>query len=287
MSLAEVGAGAVRRLQPFFPQRGTPIYDLDWDLLIVLDTCRVDALAAVAGEYDFLPETIPAIRSVGSKTREWMTNTFTEEYADEVANTGYITFNGHSDELLTASDFEYLGEVWRTHWEIDLGGVPPRPITDYTIATGRASDPEYLIAHYKQPHQPYVHLDGFDPTNRQDDTANDRSGVFGALIEGKFSREEIWDAYLDELRWALDDVEILLDNIDADQVAITADHGECFGEWGVYGHHGCMLVPELVQVPYVDGISATDHGEHEPDVALAESEKTQDVDDQLRALGYK
>jgi hypothetical protein len=30
------------------------VYDLEWDTLIILDTCRVDALRTVADEYDFL-----------------------------------------------------------------------------------------------------------------------------------------------------------------------------------------------------------------------------------------
>jgi hypothetical protein len=287
MFSAELAVGAVRRVQPYLPQFGTSVYDLKWDLLIVLDTCRVDALAAVTDEYEFLPDDIPALRSVGSKTREWMVNTFTDDRDEDMSDTAYVTFNSHSDELLDESDFAYLGEVWRSHWDAKRGGVPPRPITEYTIAAGRALDPDCLIAHYKQPHQPYVFLDGFDPTNKRDDDANDRSGVFGALIEGRFTQKEVWEAYIDELRWALDDVELLLENVDAERVAITADHGECFGEWGLYGHHGCLLVPELVRVPYVDSITADDTGEFDPTVSLDTTDTGADVNAQLRALGYK
>jgi len=287
ISLSEVTNGGIRRLQPYFPERGTPVYEFEWDLLIVLDTCRADALAAVSEEYDFLPEEIPRVRSVGSKTVEWMEGTFTDQYSEEMAETGYITFNGHSDELLDPDDFAYLGEVWRSHWNIEQGGIPPRPVTDHVIAADRELNPEYLIAHYKQPHQPYVNLNGFDPAQKRGDTADDRSGVFGAFLEGEFSREEVWEAYIDELRWALDEIELLLENINADNVAITADHGECFGEWGVYGHHGSMLIPELVTVPFVDGISATDRNEYEPNISLSVVDSNENVDDQLRALGYK
>lgn len=43
----EVGAGVSSRF-PF----GTNVYEKDWDVLVLLDTCRVDALAEVSGEYD-------------------------------------------------------------------------------------------------------------------------------------------------------------------------------------------------------------------------------------------
>jgi hypothetical protein len=286
LSLADLATSAVHRLQPYLPALGTPVYEFEWDLLVVLDTCRVDALAAVADEYEFLPSEIRSVRSVGSKTSEWMKNTFTDRYAEEMADTAYVTFNAHSDDLLDPGEFAHLGEVWRSHWNAEMGGVPPRPVTDHAIAAGRELCPEYLVAHYKQPHQPYVHLEGLDPTNHREDATNDRGGVFGALIEGEFSREEIWQAYLDELRWALDDVGLLLENVDADRVAITADHGECFGEWGVYGHHGCVLIPELVEVPFVEGISARDSSDYDPGVSLAADHETEDVHEQLRALGY-
>ncbi|PSP48877.1 hypothetical protein BRC67_12005, partial [Halobacteriales archaeon QH_3_68_24] len=44
------------------------------------------------------------------------------------------------------------------------------------------------------------------------------------------------EAYLDNLRIVLDEVAVLLENIDADTVAITTDHGEAFGERNFYRH---------------------------------------------------
>lgn len=49
-------------------------------------------------------------------------------------------------------------------------------------------------------------------------------------------RKRVLKAYLDDLRYVLDDVEILLENIAAEHVVLSADHGEAFGECGVYGH---------------------------------------------------
>lgn len=45
---------------------GTNIFSKDWDLLIILDCCRVDALIELAPEYDFIGEVNP-IRTVGGR----------------------------------------------------------------------------------------------------------------------------------------------------------------------------------------------------------------------------
>jgi hypothetical protein len=285
LSAGELVAGACSRIDPLLPASGTNVYDRDWDLLIVLDTCRVDALRAVAGEYSFLPSEVPSMRSVGSKTREWMRKTFTPDYADEMARTAFVTFNPNSDDELDPDDFCHLQEVWRTDWVAEEGGVPPGPVTDYAIAAGRELDPDRLIAHYKQPHAPYARLEGFDATNPFGATENDRSGVFGAIIEGDLSRERAWTGYLDELRWALDDVGRLLANVDADRVAITADHGEAFGEWTFYSHNVACPHPAVRRVPWVE-TTATDEGTYEPSVEPTRNVSA-DVEDQLAQLGYR
>jgi glucan phosphoethanolaminetransferase (alkaline phosphatase superfamily) len=102
------------------------------------------------------------------------------------------------------------------------------------------------------------------------------------------TRKELIEAYLDDLRLALDDINLLLNSINADRAVITADHGECFGEYGLYGHHGWTPVPELVQVPWVI-TSAEDTSGYEPkkDLKLRPHANHEDTDRKLSALGYK
>jgi hypothetical protein len=282
----EVLSGIARQMGPALPTRGVNFYDRDWDILIILDTCRVDALQEVSREYDFLPAEIDSIRSVGSKTVEWMRKTFTPAYQTEMSQTAYVTFNPNTDEELNRSWFHHFDEVWRTDWNAEEGGVPPRPVTDHAIAAHKQLTPERLIVHYKQPHTPYPQFDKLDPINELDDDTNDRSGPFGALIEGRVTRKELWEAYLNDLRLALDDIVLFLESVDADRVIITADHGECFGEWGLYGHYGWVPVPELVRVPWVV-TSAKNNTEYEPNVDIELTADNKDVGEKLRALGYK
>jgi hypothetical protein len=284
----ELLLSTARRVGPMLPTRGVNFYDREWDVLIILDTCRVDALQEVASEYNFLPTTVDSIRSVGSKTVEWMRKTFTSEYYDEMAQTAYVTFNPNSEKELDPSLFQHLEEVWQTDWNAEKGGVPPRPVTDRAITAHRKLNPDRLIIHYKQPHAPYPQFEKLDPTNELKNNANDRSGPFGALIEGRVTRKELIEAYLDDLRLALDDINLLLNSINADRAVITADHGECFGEYGLYGHHGWTPVPELVQVPWVI-TSAEDTSGYEPkkDLKSRPHANHEDIDRKLSALGYK
>lgn len=85
-------------------------------------------------------------------------------------------------------------------------------------------------------------------------------------------------------------MELLLENVDAETVAITADHGNAMGEWGLYGHPKWTYIDSLVRVPwYVT--TATDERTYEPAEEDPESinrDVTADeVEDRLRDLGYR
>ncbi|WP_181690886.1 hypothetical protein [Natronomonas sp. LN261] len=260
--------------------RGTNIYEREWDVLVVLDACRVDLLRSVADEYDFLGE-IARVESVGSMSKEWMAKTFTDEHADEVADTAYVTSNVFSERMLDADRFGSLEEVWRDGWDEAADTVLPRTMTDRAIRTAREDDPDRLIVHYVQPHHPFVGLEaGFD-ADPFGPALSDT--VVDALRKGKIDRETFWEAYRDNLRLALDDVELLLSNVDADRVAITADHGDALGEWGIYDHPVGCLHPAVRTVPWAT-TTATDHGTYEPEIDRETDDS--DVEDRLQALGY-
>jgi hypothetical protein len=281
---------------------GTNVFDRDWDLLVVLDACRVDALREVADEYDFLGG-VKSIRSVGSTSFEWMNHTFDRAHEDKIARTAYITGNSYTQRVLAQrgdtghaampfgptdydivppEEFGYLEELWRA----DLEGDPewtvgsndrtrrsPRYATDRAIAADGERDSDRLMIHYMYPHDPFplAEPELFEP--------------FDPLRAGDVSRETVWDAYLDNLRLVLDEVKLLLENIDAETVAITADHGEAFGEYGFYRHViGCPL-PCMRRVPWVQ-TEATDTGEHEPTAPDPTEAGTVPAKKRLEQLGY-
>jgi hypothetical protein len=282
---------------------GTNIYERDWDTLLILDTCRIDALRQVAPEYDFISG-IESIVSVGSTSNEWMANTFTETYLQEVNKTAYVSANGYSsrvfedrlypevhmdgkhhppswpkNNICEPEDFARLDQVWRYAPQDNPGHTLPEYVMDRAISVNRSGIADREVIHFNQPHAPYIAT----ALSEDRELHDHEESPFDALRDG-VSKSVIWEAYLDNLRMALDQIEILLANISAEKVVITADHGEAFGEWGMYGHLPGMLHPHVKQVPWAT-TSATDTEGYEP--TLEPSETGRNTEEHLRALGYK
>lgn len=289
---------------------GTNIYDREWDVLIVLDACRVDALREVANEYEFVSH-VDTITSLGSGSHEWMARTFTHEYAREIDDTTYTTPNGFAEVLfidgehpprhpapigsvrenaVQAGDFGMLDVTWEFSPDDELEITPPRFMTDRAIHIGREYSPERLIVHYYQPHLPHI-ANAVTPGRKLTDVERN---PWESHNTGVSTREEIWSNYLDNLRLVLEEVELLLNNIDAERVAITADHGDLIGEWGLHGHPESFPHPKLRCVPWVE-TSATDSQTHTPKVEHTESigmddnyeTSSEDIEERLSALGYR
>lgn len=279
---------------------GTHVYDEDWDLLVILDACRVDVLESVAHEYDFI-ETVDSRWSVGSHSHEWLTQTFSEDYTDEIGNTAYVSGNGHTHETFVeeeyppdetvpfcwpnwrsveTGDFGQLDMLWETAHEDELG-VPPRAITDRTVEVARESDYDRLIAHYMQPHIPYI-----AGALTEDRSPTDIEARGWKLLESDdANHDEVWQLYKDNLRLVLDEVELLLENVDAENVIVTADHGNAFGEYTIHGHPEGMLLPCVKKVPWVKAY-ATDTGTFTPSGEDFNDVERTDIQDHLADLGY-
>jgi hypothetical protein len=271
--------GGFRFVGKYLWNYGVPVFERDWDLLIVLDSCRADVMQEVASEYEFLPDRIPTTYSVGSYTAEWMKKNFTEEYRRDMSETICLTGNPHSEAMLDPEDWKYLGEIWRGH-EDSIGAVPPRPITDYGIDADRTHDAP-IILHYMQPHQPFRALAEGDESRTLP-----TKDVWRLLQYGEYSKDEIWDAYKDNLRWVLDDLELLLSNVNREKVVITSDHGNGLGEFGVYGHSQYIPLSPLKEVPWIEVPPVEAKDDYEPKHQLPVEETNLGRDERLEALGY-
>lgn len=241
----------------------------------------------VSDEYDFLNE-ISDHFSPGTSSSEWMQNTFTDSYAPQMAETLHITSNTSSEYNLSKDDFLKLEEVWRYGWDEELGTIPADFVTDRAVDLCRRIDSKWTIIHYMQPHLPFV--------TRSDINSNQvsRLGVSGDGMnlselhrKAGYDRETLWEAHIDNLRYVLDSVEILLNNLSAERVVISADHGQAFGEHGVWGHPPSTRVDAVRKPPWCV-TSAEDSGDYTPefdaDNAVANDDLT--TEEKLKSLGY-
>jgi hypothetical protein len=192
------------------------------------------------------------------------------------------SYIGGTSQVVEASELAVLDQPWQyvPDEQKPFVHTPPEYVTDRTIAVARETSPEKLLVHYTPPHSPYT---ANALTEGRDLEPYERE-PFQALRDG-VPLEQVWKAYLDELRLGLDEVETLLTNVDADRVAITADHGEAFGEYGIYSHPLGMPHPHVRRVPWA-GTTATDTGEYEPTVDPEAYDASRETKEHLKDLGY-
>ncbi|MGQ4556810.1 hypothetical protein [Halobellus sp. GM3] len=150
---------------------------------------------------------------------------------------------------------------------------------------------ERTVLHYMQPHAPYLSrgagqkLKQIQKGIRRQEEADERAADGGSRIaslgqsvrpriesalEGselaqkaglwleldpvdlvqQGTRETAFELYEENLRIALESVAELVPKLDG-TVVVTADHGEAFGEEGVWEHHIETHIPPLVDVPWL------------------------------------
>ena len=275
---------------------GTNVFTRDWDVLVILDACRVDAIREVADEYDFITS-MDSIWSVGSTSMEWLPLTFRRQHITEIQNTAYVSGNPYLTpvfrqkreppvnqpipfgpteyNVVDPGDFLFLDEVRKYGVDDEEKCVLPRTMTDRAIDVSRSLNPDRLVVHYMQPHEPHI-----------GDEKGLGQNVFVPLRKGQITKHEAWKSYLENLRVVLDELELLLSNIDAKKVVISADHGEAFGEFGFYAHQiGCPL-PIVRKVPWIE-TTATDEDTYTPKIEPENEQVEEDgLQEHLTNLGY-
>ena len=274
----ELYLGALRRLNWFYPD-GTNVFEKEWDLLVILDTCRVDVMREVSDDYEFV-RNVSSVRFVGSSSPEWLSNTFVQEHAKTISQTAYVSGNVHTERLIDESELYALDEVWRDAWDDELRTVDADTVTDHTISMGRNTRSTQMIVHYMQLYFSYIR---YPELNRRSDDQT-RPDMWEDLRRGNLSRDEVWEAYIDNLRHVLDEVAVLLENVTAEKVVLTADHGEAFGERGVHEHPDGMPLSVLREVPWCV-TEARDKRTRIPENSPRTN--TPSTEEKLCALGYR
>lgn len=267
---------------------GQNVLDDDWEVLVILDAARFDLMKEVVEckpAYSQFEPVRPRL-SVSGSSYGWMKETFGSR---DLSDIEYITANPHTEALFERTDvtpdsFAHLEEVWKFGWDDDQGTVPARAITDRGISRRRTSNEKRMILHYMQPHFPSVPDPIGSPISKEDHSWN--WSAWNQLKRGKISKSEVWDSYLSNLEYVLDDVKKLLENMDAAKVVITADHGNAIGERGYFGHddwpvEGIKTVPWCVT-------NGVDTEKYEPELEISTQGSTdKTVEDRLSALGYR
>ncbi|PTD94183.1 hypothetical protein C9439_03810 [archaeon SCG-AAA382B04] len=282
------------------PRQEKLIKERDWDILIILDACRYDVFLSIYEE--FLKGDLTRVKSPAAATEPWLNSVFENNYSDTI----YVSGNPHVSQIGKKNFrkiFFKVEDVWDYGWEKINGipTVPPQNISQKLIENLVKFPEKKIIAHYMQPHAPYVGneklaLGGSQQWLRKrakeegilgilnSKIPKKAKNIIGSSLLGKaidrigikmsknewnkdpigmkdaidrYGLNKVKRAYQENLKLVLNDVKSNLEKVlrFKEKVVISSDHGDLFGEKGLYGHpkdSGYNQHPELYHVPWLE-----------------------------------
>ena len=266
---------------------GIDVLNQDWDIMIILDACRADVfedLVPIEGHYQ-------RVESRGAQTLEFLRGNFQNR---SLLDTVYVTANPmyRRNESLINARFHATIDVWmEAGWNDTYNTVLPETVADWTIKASDRFPNKRLIAHFIQPHFPFITDDVRESWLTPDPASGGRS--FWKQIrcgQLSFSRAELWDAYRDNLSTTIPHVKRIIDQVTGKTV-ITSDHGNLFGEriWPApirdWGHPDQTYVGELISVPWLSVSGTRRKISENKQIHLAKMQG-KNPGERLRELGY-
>ena len=262
------------------------LIDTDWDVLIVLDACRVDSFREHCGE-------CKVVRSRGERTRTWARRTahvLNEKHA--IVFSGNPVLGGENERRKLGL---HIVEVWKDHW----GYFSKRNVPACHAMSVNAMLIEWLrrgwlnqhkiVAWYLQPHTPFIG-DPPLPLERRASCWSNMAKKDGVQLirpgkgirNGKTSWEEIRRAYVGNLKIGWDAARYLIGKLSG-RIIVTSDHSELLGEGDCFGHEPGWgpKYPQLYEVPWAEFEGG----------GMAELDRKKDESvlrhERLRVLGYE
>ena len=268
---------------------GTHVFEEDWDNLLILDACRFDMFS----EQNSLRGDLQRRRSLGSESWEFLRANFA---GGQFHDTVYVTANPHAAKLPDGT-FHAVVDLLEGGWDPEQRTVLPRTVAEATRRAAEQYPDKRLIAHFMQPHFPFIgdtgrrlEHGGIERSSAESD--GDDRHVWGSLGHGRLPKARVWEAYRENLDVVLPHTEALLQSLSGRSV-VTSDHGNLLGERTRpvpvrgYGHPRGLNVPELRIVPWlvVEGSERRSVVAEPPVDEGSPSERI--IKDRLEALGYR
>ncbi|WP_277542849.1 hypothetical protein [Haloarcula laminariae] len=269
---------------------GIYIMDEDWDNLILLDGCRFDTFSDV----NHIGGELESRVSRASESLPFMKENFEgKEFHDTI----YITANPYAYNL-NSSIFHKIINVYETGWNDDYQTVMPETVTKKLIEINESYPNKRLIAHYMQPHVPFIGKKGSEMAqvgfgDRASKSTHKETSAWKLLQYGLESKKKVKEAYRENLRIVLKDVENVLEHLDGKSV-VSSDHGNLMGERlspipvRGYGHPRYLYNRELRTVPWlvVQRNGRKDIVSERPERNPTNKDHDE-IEDRLQALGYE
>jgi hypothetical protein len=271
--------------------RGERFLDRDWDNLVLLDACRYDLFRAE----NTIDGRLSPVRSNASSSDEFFAKNIEGRAHGDLV---YYSANPHIDNV--DASFHDLYRLWEGEtWDEETGTVLPGDAVDKVIDTADEYDDKRLILHMMQPHRPFLgeraadfEQTGFARTGVTRAPGEDPEVAFWwhRLEDGKLDKKQVMRLYRGTLRVALPHVQRLVNSLPGKTV-VSADHGNVFGDRGMfgqrlYGHPSDTHHPKLVTVPWLEIDKPRKNIVEGTADVQSKREHFTEAAEQLEALGY-
>lgn len=257
-------------LQPYYRRYQRPdgvnVMDENWENLIILDACRYDMFEELFEG----PGKLEQRRSRGANTPEFLRRNFA---GNTFHDTVYVTANPQVD-VHVANRFHDLYSVWKTDWDEELNTVHPSAMAEATVRAHETYPNKRLIAHFIQPHYPFIGSYGRSAFETQagmelskrmatgEVAKSDHEHIWLKLRKGSVDVDVLRRAYWENLAVTLPYVYELLDQF-SEPTVVTSDHGNSFGARAgpfpttIYGHPEGVYTEDIITIPWlvVEGTS--------------------------------
>ena len=234
-----------------------------WDCLIILDACRYDFFEKYV--WKFMDGRLYRVLSPGGYTIKWFKRTWYGNYKDVI----YISstpFIRKSERI--RKKFLKIVNAWDRGWDEKLHTIPPWKMNSIALwelkllnvkhRLGLYAKRPRIVIHYVQPHSPYI-AGPIDFSRIYDFYIKNLRGVvvlehavlvhlMNILGDVEKVNYTLRRAYEENLKLVLSYVSELVPYLPG-RVAITSDHGELLGEYGLYFHPIDAMISELRYVP--------------------------------------
>jgi len=118
----------------------------DWDVLLILDACRVDAYESVVGS------TVDDRISPGTNSWSYYESAFDGR---ELHDTVLVTANPHATDIQPGT-FHAIDHVWSSDWDGARETVLPETMADVVTDAAETYPDKRIIGHWMQPHTPHL-----------------------------------------------------------------------------------------------------------------------------------
>ncbi|MFU1780581.1 hypothetical protein ACM16X_04285 [Haloarcula japonica] len=268
---------------------GVDIFSEEWDNLIILDACTYGLFK----QHIDSPEKLESRISRGSNTREFLKgNIGNRDFLDTVYVTANPQFYKHRTEF--GDSFHAVDHVWiEEGWDEDKQTVVPEKLAEHTLKMHKLYPHKRLIAHFLQPHYPFIG-NGPNPfTKESTSMANDNPNCWDRIMRGEISVsiEEVRAAYSANLKRVLPTVWNLVESLNG-MTIITSDHGNMIGERSKplpnteWGHPRGIYTRQLIKVPWLAIEDERREIKSDPSVESNSNVPADTVSDRLKQLGY-